>query len=94
MDQPGKVVNPARSPLNRGSQYPPVRVDTLNFGLARRVQPSHPASRIKRIGWRNKQTYGEITGFSSGDSLTNITTASGKERSKVSWRISKETGHR
>ena len=94
MGQPGKVANPARGPLNRGNQYPPVPVGALNFGLGRRVQPSHPAWRIKRMRWRNKQTYGEVTGSSSGDSLTNITTASGKERSKVSWSISKETGHK
>ena len=44
MDQPGKVANPARGQLNRVNEYSPVPVRALKFGLARRVQPSRPAS--------------------------------------------------
>ena len=44
MDQPGKVDNPARGQLNRENEYSPVPVRALEFGLARRVQPSRPAS--------------------------------------------------
>ena len=44
MDQPGKVANPTRVQLNRENGYSPVPVLALEFGLARRVQPSRPAS--------------------------------------------------
>ena len=44
MDQPGKVANPARGQLNRENEYSPVPVRAWEFGLARRVQPSRPAS--------------------------------------------------
>ena len=45
MDQPGKVANPARGQLNRKKQYFPVRVVRASeFGLARRVRQSRPAS--------------------------------------------------
>ena len=44
MDQPGKVANPARGQLNRESEYFPVPVRALVFGLARRVKSSRPAS--------------------------------------------------
>ena len=44
MDQPGKVTNPARGQLNRENEYSPVPVRAWEFGLARRVQPSRPAS--------------------------------------------------
>ena len=39
MDQPGKVVNPARGQLNRENEYFPVPVHACEFGLARRVRP-------------------------------------------------------
>ena len=44
MDQPGKVANPARGQLNRKNEHSPVPVRASEFGLARRVQPSRPAS--------------------------------------------------
>ena len=44
MDQPGKVVNLARGQLNKENEYFPVPVRALEFGLARRVQSSRPAS--------------------------------------------------
>ena len=44
MDQPGKVANPARGQLKRENEYFPVPVRALELGLARRVQPSRPAS--------------------------------------------------
>ena len=44
MDQPGKVVSPACGQLNRENEYFPVPVRAYTFGLARRVQSSHPAS--------------------------------------------------
>ena len=44
MDQPGKVANPARGQLNREKIYFPVPVRACEFGLARRVLPSRPAS--------------------------------------------------
>ena len=44
MDQPDKVANPARGQLNRKNVFFPVRVYAWEFGLARRVRQSHPAS--------------------------------------------------
>ena len=44
IDQPGKVTNPARGQLNRGNEYFPVPVLAREFGLARRVRQSRPAS--------------------------------------------------
>ena len=44
MDQPGKVANSSRGQLNRGNEYSPVPVGAWEFYLARRVQPSRPAS--------------------------------------------------
>ena len=44
MDQPGKVANPARGQLNRENEHSPVSVSAWEYGLARRVQPSRPAS--------------------------------------------------
>ena len=44
MDQPGKVANPARGQLISENEYSPVPVHALEFGLARQVQPSRPAS--------------------------------------------------
>ena len=44
MDKPGKIANPARGQLNRENSYSLVPVRAWQFGLARRVQPSRPAS--------------------------------------------------
>ena len=44
MDQSGKVANLARGQLNRENEYFPVRVCAREFGLARRVRQSRPAS--------------------------------------------------
>ena len=44
MDQPGKVANPARAQLNRENKYFSVLVRAWEFGLARQVRPSRPAS--------------------------------------------------
>ena len=44
MDQPGKVANPARGQLIRENEYFPVPVRAWEFGLARRVRQSRPAS--------------------------------------------------
>ena len=44
VDQPGKVANPARGKLNMENEYFPVPIRAWEFGLARRVQPSRPAS--------------------------------------------------
>ena len=47
MDQPGKVAaSPARGKLNRKNEYFPVRVElrAWEFGLARRIRQSRPAS--------------------------------------------------
>ena len=49
IDQPGKVANPARGRLNRANEYFPVSVRACaacEFGLARRVWPSRPASSL------------------------------------------------
>ena len=43
-DQPGKVANPARGQLNRENDFFPVLVRAREFGLARRVRQSRPAS--------------------------------------------------
>ena len=44
MDQPGKVANPARGQLIRENEYFPVPVRAWEFGIARRVRQSRPAS--------------------------------------------------
>ena len=44
MDQPGRVANPASGQPNRKNEYFPVPVRAIEFGLARRVQPSRPAA--------------------------------------------------
>ena len=44
VNQPGKVAKPAHGQLNRDNGYFPVPVRTGEFGLARRVWPSRPAS--------------------------------------------------
>ena len=44
MDQPGKVANPARGQTNRENKYFSVPVRTREFGLARQVWLSSPAS--------------------------------------------------
>ena len=44
MDQPCKVANPGRGQLNMENEYSPIPVRALEFGLARRVQSSRPAS--------------------------------------------------
>ena len=44
MDQPGKFANPARGQLNRENNIPLSPCVPENFALARRVQPSRPAS--------------------------------------------------
>ena len=44
MDQPGKVAKPAGGQLNRENEYFSVRVRALEFGIARRVRQSRPAS--------------------------------------------------
>ena len=43
-DQPGEVVNSARGQLNRENEYFPFPVHAQEFGLARRVRQSRPAS--------------------------------------------------
>ena len=42
--QPGKVANPARGQLNREHEFSPVPVRAAEFGFARRVRQSRPAS--------------------------------------------------
>ena len=44
MDQPGKVAIPARGQLNKENSYFPVPVRAWEFGLARQVWQSRPAS--------------------------------------------------
>ena len=44
MDQPGKVASPACGQLNRKNECFPVRVCASEFGLARQVRQSRPAS--------------------------------------------------
>ena len=44
MEQPGKVANPDRGQLNREETKNPVRVRAWEFGLARQVRQSRPAS--------------------------------------------------
>ena len=44
MDQSGKAVNPACGQLDRENENFPVPVSAREFGFARRVQPSRPAS--------------------------------------------------
>ena len=43
-DRPGKVANPARGQLIRENIFSPVPVRASEFGLARRVRQSRPAS--------------------------------------------------
>ena len=53
IDQPGKVVNPARGQLNRENEYFPVSVRAGEYGLARQVKQSRPASACSPLysGW-------------------------------------------
>ena len=44
MEQPSKVANPDRGQLNREEKKNPVRVRAWEFGLARQVRQSRPAS--------------------------------------------------
>ena len=44
MDQPGMVANPARRRLNRENAFFSVPVRASEFGLARQIRPSRPAS--------------------------------------------------
>ena len=44
VNQPGKVVNPARGQLNRENDFFPVPVRACEFGLARRFRQFRPAS--------------------------------------------------
>ena len=44
MDQPSKVASPARGQPNGKNEHFPVRVRALEFGLARPVRQSRPAS--------------------------------------------------
>ena len=44
MYQPVKVTSSSQGQLNRENEYPPVPVRASEFDLARRVQPSRPAS--------------------------------------------------
>ena len=44
MDQTGKAAKAARGQLNRENEQFPAHVRAGEFGLAKRVQPSHPAS--------------------------------------------------
>ena len=44
INQVSKATNSARGQLNRENKYIPVPVRALEFGLARRVRPSRPAS--------------------------------------------------
>ena len=44
INQPGMAANPARDQLNRKNFFSPVPVRAREFGLARRVRPSRPAS--------------------------------------------------
>ena len=70
MDQPGKVANPARGQLNRENEYSPVPVCAWEFGLARRVQPSRPASACSSpySGW----IWCLFTGFLPSSAATSI----------------------
>ena len=43
-DEPGKVANPARGQLNTENDFFPIPVRAREFGLARRVRQSRPAS--------------------------------------------------
>ena len=81
MDQPGKVANPARGQLNRENEYSPVPVLAWEFGLARRVQPSRPASACSSpySGW----IWCLLTGLlpsSAAASIWNRHTPSGQSR--------------
>ena len=81
MDQPGKVANPARGQLNRENEYSPVPVRAWEFGLARRVQPSRPASACSSpySGW----IWCLLTGLlpsSAAASIWNRHTPSGQSR--------------
>ena len=44
MHEPGKVANTGRGQLNRENELFPVPVRAEEFGLARRIRPSRPAS--------------------------------------------------
>ena len=64
IDHPGKALNPARGQLNRENNYSAVSVRAREFGLARRAQPSRPASACS-----SPYTQGESNAFSRDSSL-------------------------
>ena len=79
MDQPGKVANPVRGQLNRENKYFPVRVRAWEFGPARRVRPSRPASACSFSVLRLNLvlTHGIPPDFRGGDHLFIPSTAIG-----------------
>ena len=78
MDQPGKVANPARGQLNRKNEYFPVRVRAWEFGLARRVRQSRPASACSSpySGW----IWCLVTGFLPSSAAASIIYTANRHR--------------
>ena len=76
MNQPGKVANPARGQLNREYEYFPVPVRAREFGLARQVRSSRPASACSFSILRLNLvlTYGILPDFRGGVDLFIYTT--------------------
>ena len=60
MYQPGMVVNPARGQLKRENWFFPVPVRAREFGLARRVRPSRPASACSSSALRMKMVLAHV----------------------------------
>ena len=82
MDQPGKVANPTScGQLKRENEYCPVRVRAWEFGRARRVRQSRPASACSSpySGWIwCLHTYGIPPDFRSGVQTFWASTSSGR----------------
>ena len=82
VDEPGKAASLARGQLNRKNEYFPVRVRAWEFGLARRVRQSCPASACSSpySGW----IWCLLTGFPSSSAAASIHTFITALRHRVS----------
>ena len=71
MDQPGKVANPARGPLNSKNDISPVPVRAGEFGLARQVRRPVP-SRVSLLILHTQADWCLLTRFLPLSATTSI----------------------
>ena len=102
LDQSGMVANPARRQLNRKNDIFPVPVCGWEFGLARQVRPSRPASARPASARSGACTHRVSPAFHDGVNLFMPSTAIGSVPSLLSghaittyrWRCSLPRGRR